>query len=439
MSARPDPRGGTTLPPTGIGAPVLAGALVILCTFGGLLLWSGLAPLSSAIIARGTVVVDSSRKTVQHLEGGIVRVILVRDGDHVVQGQVLLRLDDTRLQAAMSTLRPLLEMSRAQRARLLAEREGADDVTFPEDLARSGERMTAEILRDQRRVFQVRRAALRSRLASLANRRAQASETVAGLISQVVSQAERIDLTQQELADVARLAAKGYAPAKRTLELRRAVAALEGERAELDSRTAENRHAVEHYELEAVQVQNSFMEAVESELQSLDKGIYDLTERMRTLTDQLEHLAVRAPVEGVIVGMEVHTLGGVIAPGAKILDIVPANDRLVVEARISPNDVTALRQGLPAEIRFPSLNRRDLPKLTGSVAVVSADLIVDPLTRTSYFAARIDVDASSLTEQHGITLKPGMPVDVLVVKGERTLLDYLVEPMKQILIRALRE
>jgi HlyD family type I secretion membrane fusion protein len=435
-SGSPEP---PVLCPTSVGRLAWVAGGVIGLAFGGLALWSAFAPLGSAAIAGGTVVVDTNRKTVQHLEGGMVRRIHVRDGDRVEAGDVLIEIDDARVRAAVATLQPLLSMSRAQKARLEAERRGSDEIVFPASLTNATDPSTVQIVSDQERVFRARRAALNSRLATLANRKQQAEAALYGLRRMHAAQGERIALTREELADVQGLVARGITPAKRVLELRRALAELESEQANVDVRIGEAEKVAERQTLEAQQAQTAFDEAVEAELQTVEREIHQLLERMRTFEDQAERLAVRAPVSGIVVNMGVHTEAGVIAPGGHILDIVPDEDRLVVEARVSPNDIQDIRPGQTAEIRFPTLGRRDLERLLGKVTIVSADRLTDAVSGHAYFLARVAVDEATFGHFGGIEMRPGMPVEVIIVKSERTVLSYLVAPLANVLTRALRE
>jgi HlyD family type I secretion membrane fusion protein len=425
--------------PVHIKGLVLASTGVILLTFGAFSTWSVLAPLSSAVVAPGTIVVDGSRKAVQHLDGGMISAIHVRDGDRVEAGQILVELDDSKLASMLATLQPLLEMNLAQRARLLAERRGLSEIDFPAELLQAATSTAAVIVADQRRMFLARRAALESRRAALLNRQLQSQATAAGLERQIASQRERIRLTTIELEGTARLAGKGYAPERRVLELNRAMAELESELAALEARHAEVSREAEFSTVEITRIENSFFENVETELQTVVKERYDLLERTRTIKDQIKRLKIRAPVAGTVVKSAVHTVSGVLMPGATLLELVPAEEPLVIDAQVRPVDVNDLKVGFAAEIRFPSDTGRLLPKLQGRILTISADRLFDPLQGTPYFAARLAVDPESIKLFGRDRLRPGLPVEVMLLKGERTLFTYLLGPLRDVFARAMLE
>lgn len=425
--------------PVRLSRTALMGLVVILVTFGGLVAWSTLAPLSSAAVAHGSVVVDSNRKDVQHLEGGTVKTILARDGDHVGAGQVVIELSDSRITANLEALKSLMLINQAQRARLRAERDDAAEITFPEELTSRNSPTVRTILADQRQLFQARRTAFESRRASLINQRDQSDALEQGLKERIKAQQERIALTRQELVGIASLAAKGYAPTRRVLELNRAIAELEGELADLQSRDVGALKDSQHAMLEVQRIDDDFQEGVESDLQANAKDRYELIQRIQTLSEQLTRLKVTAPVAGTVVGSTVHTVGGVIAPGATLMEIVPEDDPLVVEARVRPVDIEDLALGMPAELRFPGLESRLLPQLKGEIINISADQIQDAERGGAYFAVRVKVDDQSLKLLGTTNLRPGMPVDVMLIKQQRTVVQYLLGPLGDFLSRAMRE
>ncbi|MGH6913769.1 MAG: HlyD family type I secretion periplasmic adaptor subunit, partial [Geminicoccales bacterium] len=307
----------TTEPPypTSCTRTIAVGWVVIGISFGGFGTWAALAPLSSATIAPGTVVVDSNRKSVQHLEGGVIREILVRDGDLVEAGQVLLRLDGASVRAAIASLQPMLATNQAYKARLLAERDGLDGIVFPDDLASEAATnvATAQILAGQRRIFETRRNALAGERALNANRLAQSRQRLDGLVRQLQIKERELALVRQELADQRVLLGKGYTTQRRVASAQRIVQQIQSEYAELNSDLEETKVLVERYELEDHQINKNFIEQVENELYDVEQESYQLLERMRAIQDQYARLDVRAPVSGVIVNMVAHTVGGVIA------------------------------------------------------------------------------------------------------------------------------
>lgn len=426
--------------PTSCARTATVGWIVIAVLFGGFGTWASVAPLSSAAIAPGTVVVDSNRKSVQHLEGGVIREILVRDGDLVEAGQVLLRLDGAGVRAALASLQPMLMTNEAQGARLRAERDGLVEIAFPESLVAEAvaNAATAHIPAGQRRVFETRRIALQGERALNANRLAQSRQRLTGLERQLQVKEREMRLMGRELADQRVLLAKGYTTQRRLAAAERTVQQLESEHADLQSKVEETKVLVERYELEDSQISKNFIEQVENELYRTEQESYQLLERMRAIQDQHARLDIRAPVSGVVVNMVAHTVGGVIAPGSLILDIVPRNDKLMIEAQVRPSDIDGVKTGLPADVRFPAFDGTESPRLTGSVTTVSADRLVGA-GGTAYFLVRVQVDEAELARLGGRALIPGMPAEVLISKSERTLLSYLLAPLVHGLWTAFRE
>jgi len=426
--------------PTSCKRTLIVGWIVIGILFGGFGTWAGLAPLSSAAIAPGTVVVDSNRKSVQHLEGGVIREILVRDGDLVEAGQVLLRLDGANVRAAIGSLQPMIATNQAYKARLLAERDRLDEVVFTKELAAEAETdaATAQILAGQQRIFETRRTALDGERSLNANRLAQSRQRLNGLERQLEVKQRELTLMRTELADQRTLLDLGYTTKRRVASAERTVQQLESENADLQSKVEEAKVLVERYELEDRQLDKNFGEQVENELYKVEHESYQLLERMRAIQDQYGRLDIRAPVSGVVVNMVAHTIGGVIAPGSPILDIVPKNDKLMIEAQVRPADIDGVQNGLAADVRFPAFNSTDVPRLTGRVTMVSADR----LTGTGgapYFLVRVQVIESELARLGGLNLIPGMPAEVLIKKSDRTLLQYLLSPVLHGIWTAFRE
>jgi HlyD family type I secretion membrane fusion protein len=441
FSAPPLPKHEPPPYPTEVRPVLLCGWLVIAGVFGGFGTWAAFAPLSSAAIAPGIVVVDSNRKSVQHLEGGVIREILVRDGDVVEQGQVLLRLDGASVRAAMAALQPMLQTNRAFRARLLAERDGKPDIEFPADLARdaAADPPVEQILAGQRRIFVTRHNALTGELDLNANRLAQSRHRLDGLQQRQIVKDKELALLEEELRGQHALFEMGYTTRKILNATERSLRQLETEMADISSKIDEANRLIERYELEGEQIGKNFVEQVENELYKVEQEAYELTQRMRAVQDQHARLDVRAPVSGVVVNMAAHTVGGVIAAGSRIMDLVPGNDRLLVEAQVQPSDIDGVRPGLQADIRFPAFERLNLPHITGRVTVVSADRIVNDRTGSGHFLVRAQVDDDQIAKVGGMSLVPGMPAQVIINKGEGTFLGYLTAPLARLFWTAFRE
>ena len=386
--------------PTRYGRPILWGWAIVGLCFGGLALWSALAPLGAAVIATGTVAVDGSRKSVQHLEGGVVRQILVRDGDVVEAGQVLVRLDDTVQQNALSLVQGKLDADLATEARLVAERDARDAIAFPTELA-AGAAASDEIrqmLAGQGTIFRARRDALSGQVSILQNRIAQSNEEIDGLTIQKDAKSRQVELLRRELAGLKTLLAKGYTPENKVLGVEREMAELEGGIGETMARVASVRQAIDEARLQ-----------------------------------------IKAPVAGIVVDLAAHTVGGVVAPGSRILDVVPQNEALVVEAEVRPVDIDALHPGLAADIRFPAFKHGNTPVIHGAVTTVSADRLIDARTNAPYYMVRLTVPGDERRKLVGLQLVPGMPAEVVVRKGDRTVVDYLLGPLEDTVVRAFRE
>jgi HlyD family type I secretion membrane fusion protein len=426
--------------PTSCARTLACGWITIGILFGGFGTWASIAPLTSAAIAPATVVVDSNRKSVQHLEGGVIREILVRDGDVVEAGQVLLQLDGASVRAALASLQPMLTTNQAQKARLRAERDGLDAIGSFENLVVEAETdpATAQILAGQQRIFETRRNALLGEKALNANRLAQSRQRLAGLERQLAVKEREMALMARELADQRSLLGKGYTTQRRVAAAERTVQQLDSEYADLESKVAETKVLVERYELEDAQIHKNFVEQVENELYKTEHEAYQLLERTRAIEDQYARLDARAPVSGVVVNLVAHTVGGVIAPGSPILDIVPRNDKLMVEGQVRPADIDGVRAGLSADVRFPAFEGTEIPRLSGTVTTVSADRLIGA-GGTPYFLVRVEVEESELARLRGRALIPGMPAEVLINKSERTLLSYLLAPLLHGLWTAFRE
>ena len=424
----------------GARGPVVAGFLVIGLFFGGFGGWAALAPLQSAAIAPGLVSVDTNRKTIQHLEGGIVGEILVRDGDRVRAGQVLIRLDETLPRTSLELLKGRSMASRALEARLIAERDGADAIRFPELLTAAGaDPQVAEMINGQINIFAARRNSVAGQVKILGQRIAQFREEINGLKGQIASEVVQHGLIAEEIKDVTGLYEKGLARRPRLLALQRQAAEIEGSRSQNMAAIARVEQNIAEARLHISELRTSTINEVVQELRDVQTEMFELAERIAAAEDILTRTELRAPIEGTVVGLQVHTPGGVIAPGEPLLDIVPADDRLVVEARVDPSDIDVVHPGLPSQVRFTALNQRNLAPVDGTVTAVSADRIVDDRTGESYYLTRVELDDGFAEALGGVPLYPGMQAEVMIVTGERSALDYLIRPFARSLNRAFRE
>lgn len=420
---------------------VAVGAAAIAIALGGLIAWSAVAPLSSAVISSGVVAVDSNRKTVQHLTGGIVKDILVREGDHVSAGQALLRLDDAEARALYNLLRGQHDAAQAELARLTAERDGQDVLIFPAELEarrlRSAE--VVDLLQSQERLFAARRQTLRGQIEILENRIAQSKSRITALESKRASKERQMGLVEKELNGLRKLAKSGHVATNQVLAVERQLEQFRSERDESSAELAAVQQEIGEAELQIAQLTTSFREEVEQDLREAQTELFDLTERLQAARIDLARLVVPAPVSGTVMDMRIHTEGGVVTPGSPIMDIVPEDDSLVVEAQVRPTDVDEVAVGQPADLRFPALPQRTTPVIHGQVTVVSADRLTDPETKQGYYQARVEIDGKENARLAHLDLIPGMPVEVLIKGEERTLFEYLIAPIEETLVKAMRE
>lgn len=420
--------------------PIAAGTAIILIAFGGFGTWAGLAPLNSAAIAPAVVVVESARKTVQHLEGGIIKEILIDEGSTVETGQVLIRLDDTRARTSYDLLQGQLDAALALQYRLMAERDGVKEIAFPPELvSRRNDPAIAQILSAQERLFVARRKAQQGQAAVLRQRMAQFREEITGLRAQQRSKERQIALIREEYKGVKELYDKGIERKPRLLALERAEALLEGERGELIALVSRAEQAIGEAELRIIDLDNSFQQDVATQLRDTEVRVAELRDRLRAQEDVLQRVDIRAPQPGVVVGLKFRSRLGVIPPGAAIMDIVPSEDRLIVEARVRPEDVDVVRVGQTAQIRLTAYKQRNTLTVAGKLVHLSADRFLDERSGLAYYLAKIDPDAQSLAEAGNVQLQAGMPAEVMIETGTRLAIDYMVNPVLISFKRAFRE
>lgn len=428
-------------PPTNARPIILVGLLFVLVMFGGLGTWAATAPLDSAVIAPGTIIVESNRKAIQHLEGGIVRDILVDEGDQVEAGDVLVRLDATRAAANEAVNRKSLNEALALEARLVAEKNDADSVTFPEDLKARAETDpdVAALLEDQRGQFQERKRSIEGQIAILKQRIQQYRQEIVGLEAQHQSGLRQRDIFKEELVGLRELYEKGYYPRTRILAMEREVANLEGTIGSTLADIARAEKGIGEADLQIIQTRQKFREEVVARLREVRNEIGQIREKLVVARDTLERIDIRAPLDGTVQNIQIHTQGGVIRPGDTIMEIVPLDDRLVIEGQVSPTDIDSVRPGLEAEVRLSALSMRKTPIILGEVTTVSQDRIVDERQNTAYFRMEVVVPDEELAKLGEQTLTAGMPAEVVVKIGERTVLDYIVKPLTDYFAKAMTE
>jgi len=429
-----------TSPRTRLRGVTLAGNLLILCFVLGLGTWSGFAPLESAAVASGVVESESSRKTIQHLEGGIIRKILVADGDVVRAGQILIALEDTKVRAEVQSLQGQLWDATAREARLQAEQQGQERVLFPAELQmiQNKNPSVAAVLAAQQGIFDTRRQVFESQAAVNREKRSQVEKEIEGLRAQQSAATKRIEIARQEVTTVAMLVDKGLERRPRLLNLEREMADIEGRRGEIVAQISRAEQVIGESQATLLKLESERQNEIAQSLREAQNQIFQIRERLQAAEDQLSRTAVRAPEDGVVTDLRIHTLGGVIGTGAPLMDLVPRGDRLIVTARVRPEDIDVVRPGLSADVNLLPYNQRRVPPLEGTVTHVSSDRLVDKRTDQPYYAAKVRVD-QRVAGIHGVRIIPGMPAQVFIKTGRGTVALYALRPLLDSFNNAFRE
>ncbi len=426
--------------PLRLGGLMLTGAVGIALFFGGFLGWAALAPLESAAIAPGVVSVFTNRKTVAHLEGGIVDEIHIRDGDRVEAGQLLIRLDALQPRTVLEQLRARYRAASAIEARLVAERDGAEDIAFPDRLLdEAADLRVATILTSQRKIFDSRRRALEGQTGILEQRIKQLSQEIVGLKGQIAAERTQLELIAEEREAVETLVEKGLAQKPRLLALKRNEAEIEGSRSRNMALVARAGQQITEARLRISELTTAQVNEVVAELREVQGQLFELEERLSAAEDVVRRTEIRAPLAGSIVGLRVFTKGGVVGPGEPLLDIVPKGDRLIVEAQVDPQDIDVVRPQLLAYVRLTAFNQRNMSPLRGEVLTVSADRMLDERDGRAYFVAQVELVDDPTEQLPNAALYPGMQAEVMIVTGKRTALDYFFLPLRRGFERAFRE
>jgi len=425
----------------GFGTLIGLGWAIVLSLAAGFTAWAYLAPLNAATIAQGTVVVSSNRKTIQHLEGGIVKAIVAHDGDAVRAGDPLVILEEAQTLARLNLLEGRDDVSRAEQARLMAERTGIDTIEFDPDLTKKATASiaTAQVLEGQRRLFTARREMLEGQIVILRNRIAQSDIQVAGLRAQEAAKQRQLGMFRQETAGLVTLNEKGIVSSNRVLSIQRDAAQISADLGMITSSIAGVQQAVNEARLQILQVTKTFNESVETNARETRSTVFDLAQQLVAARDQVARLTIRAPSSGRVVDSAVHTVGGVLPPGQRLMDIVPMDDKLIVEARIAPNDIDGVVVGAQAEVRFPAFHRTIAAPIFGRVVSVSADRLIDPRSTAPYYLVRVEPTMAAGAEFDQIRLAPGLSAEVVIDKGARSFAEYLLGPIGNVLKAALRQ
>ncbi len=423
-----------------VGRYMVTGALVMVLLFGGLGAWAARTEIAGAVIGQGVVVAESNVKKIQHPTGGVVGEILVRNGTKVEAGDLLLRLDETQTRASQQMIVKQLDQLQAREARLKAERDDASEFAPPASLLeRMADADIAEIVAGEMSLFQSRRKALDGQIEQLRERTIQLGNEAQGVAAQIAAKREEIRLIADELAGLATLEAKQLVTTTKVAALKREKARLEGELGQYEAAAAQTNGRKAEIALQMVRLEQDMKTEVVRELREAQSKIAEYSERKIAAEDHLRRVDIRAPQSGIVHQLSVVTVGGVVNPGEPILLIVPEGDRLVVEARIAPQDIDQLYVGQPTSVHFTAFDQQSTPRLNGELVSISADLTRDQVTGESYFTTRITIADDELAKLGQSRLQQGIPADVQIKTADRTAMSYLVKPLADQIERAFRE
>jgi membrane fusion protein, protease secretion system len=418
--------------------PVRRGVALVLVGFGGFLAWAALAPLDEAVPAPAVVSVESKRKRIDHLNGGLVEKILVREGESVREGQELLILNEAQSRAAVNATRGQWQAAKAAEARLLAERQGLKEVVFPRELRE--EAAAAATMGAQEQLFRSRRAALEGDLRMIRESSRGLEEQLRALGEMRVGRETQAKVRKEQLESFRALQAQGFVSRNHLLEQERQLAEVQAKQGEDLANIASIRARLADFRMRAAQRETEYSREVETQLSEVQREAAALGEKLAAERDTHARLVIRAPVSGTVVDLTTYTVGGVVKPGDRIMDIVPASDAMIVEARVAPQHIDRVRPGLPVDLHFDAyMSRAERPLIGGTVAVVSADALTDAKSGESYYAIRVTVPVDSGDGRGQLQLLPGMQATAMVKTGERSLLVYMLRPLLRRFTSALAE
>jgi HlyD family secretion protein len=419
---------------------LLVGIAAVAVLIGGFGAWAGTTPIAGAVVGIGTIVVEGNIKRVQHLGGGIIGAINVADGDSVAAGALLIQLDDTVTRASLTIVEAQIDQLVSRRMRLVAERDGAESLTIPSGLAARLELTeVAQLVSAEEALFSARAETLASQKQQLRERILQIGQETEGLVARLDAKRDELALIDQELVGIEDLFEKGLIPFSQVAALRRMKAQLAGEQGQLISEIARAAGRVTETELQILQLDQDRSTEVLSELSELDGTLAELTEQRVAALDELTRVDIRAPQDGFVHELMVHTIGGVVAPGETIMSIVPENNVLLIDARIRPEDIDQVQAGQPALLRLSAFNQGITPELQGHVQTVAADISQDTATGQTWYTVRIALPDDAMESLSGLILLPGMPVEAFIETEMRTVMSYLLKPFTDQLERAFRE
>ncbi|AYA42140.1 HlyD family type I secretion periplasmic adaptor subunit [Xenorhabdus nematophila] len=429
-NAKDAPKEALELLPLDANRYLQTGWLIIGIGILGFLIWAAFAPLDKGVASSGMVVVDGNRKTVQSPANGIIRQIQVKEGQQVKAGQVLVQLSQVQVNAQIDSFKQQLYTTLATEARLLAEQQGIDDIVFPSALLnQQSEPRINDTLALQKQLFASRREMLRSDLAGMRQAEEGLNFQIKGLREARVSKQQQQSSLKEQIANLRPLTEEGYFPRNRYLELLRSQSELSGSLAEMTGRMGQLEKQQQETQQRVIQRQADYQREVRTQLADVQVLANELRNKLEAAQFDLSHTSIIAPVEGSVVGLTVFTQGGVVASGEKLMEILPAQSALEVEARLMVHLIDKIAVGQDVDLMFTAFNQSRTPKVTGKVTVVSADRLVDGITREPYYQMRLRVAPEGMEKLAGLNIKPGMPVEVFVKTGSRSLLSYLFKPL----------
>ncbi len=423
-----------------IRVAILFGVLSIFLLVGSLAAWSVLAPLESAAMAPGYVSAEMNRKTISHLEGGIIRSILVREGEKVTRGQKLVVLDPVQATANLDIRRARQVALQARAARLLAEKNGWQEINFPESIRRrSDDAKVKDVLNGEIAIFESHQKTLRSQTSILEQQKIQVRELIAGLQNGIKARNKQLEVLREQIDLYQGLLKKGLTQKPRVLELQGREAEVEGQKSQNQAEIARAKQRMGELDLRISDLQAEQRKKAAEDLGAIEGQLVEFESQISSAQDILSRTVVTAPIDGTVIALKAFTVGGVIGPGDPIMHIVPAHDRLLVDAKVDPRDIDVVKPGLLARVRLTAYQRRHVRPLEGRVLSVSADRLVEDRTGESYYLARIDLTESPGDVLKGAVLQPGMAAEVIIVTGAHTALEYLLEPITRTFNAAFRE
>lgn len=413
------------------------GVAIVLVTFGLFGTWAALAPLGNAVYGSGVVMVQSYRKTVQHLEGGIVKELLARDGDTVHKDDPLIVLDDSQLRSQYESTRNQLISTQAREARLRAERDELSSIP-PLTISGTDSQRAREAIEGEEQVFRTRKNSRQTEISVQRERIGQLKQQIIGLRDMIRTKVSLEKSYSSEITELKDLLSQGFVDKQRLLEQERKLDMLKSEVADLESTITKTQLQISETELQIIQLNKNFSSEVAKELSDVQAKVFDLQETATALQDRLSRVVIRAPEDGMVLDMKVHTVGGVVSAGTPLLDIVPESSELVAEAHVAINDIDRISIGKLTDVHFSAFNSATTPVIEGVVTRISADRLKDDAGEP-YYLVRVKLTEKGLKRLGDRKLQPGMPAEVLINAGERTMLQYLMKPASSVFIKSMIE